>query len=86
MARGFVSEIDVSNISPKPLSFKENVLRQFFYLDIGKSIYQLLGSFIVQIYKVKRSQKEQFLVCFHLNSRGGHGVLTPTGESTSANS
>ena len=34
------------------LSFKENVLRQVYSLYIHKSIYKLLGSFIVQICKV----------------------------------
>lgn len=67
--RGFVSEIGISNISPKPLSFKENALGQAFSLDKRKIIYKSLGSFIVQIYRVKKSQREQFLVCFPLKSR-----------------
>jgi hypothetical protein len=68
--RGFVNIIEISNIYPKSLSFKENILRQVYSLDIRKSIYKLLGSFVVQIYKVIKSQKEPFLVCFRLNLGG----------------
>ena len=62
--RGFVSEIEISNISPKSLSFKENILRQVYSVDIRKSIYKLLGSFIVQICKVIKSQRARFWCVF----------------------
>jgi hypothetical protein len=69
-SRGFFSKIDISNTSFKSLRFKEINLRQVYSLDIHKSIYKLLGSFIVQICKVIKSQKERFLVCFRLILRG----------------
>jgi hypothetical protein len=44
-------------------------------------MYKLLGSFIVQIYKVIKSQRERFLVCFRLNFGVRKLNLSLTGEA-----